>query len=105
MAMPQNFGEEQVKLLLRCERAERRAAAVEEEMVEMARQNAREIATLKVRLAEKDAQLLGGFGGMSNLPLGDIGGAMAPADEFASHRASRPLSGGRRGQLAPLGGM
>ena len=51
--------EEQVKLLMRAERGERRAAAVEEEMTEMARRSAREIANLKLRLAEKEAQLMG----------------------------------------------
>ena len=39
---------------MRAERAERRAAAMEEEMTEMARANARELAALKLRIAEKE---------------------------------------------------
>ena len=94
-------------MLLRCERAERRAAAVEEEMTEMARQSAREIAGLKVKLAEKDAQLMGGFGPSSNLALGDV----PRSDDYGhdyGHMSSEPPpggrlgSGGRRRQLEPL---
>lgn len=68
-AAPQHYyaSEEQVKLLMRAERAERRAAAVEEEMTDMARQNAREIASLKLKLSERDAQLAGGFGSAANI--------------------------------------
>jgi len=53
--------EEQVKLVMRTEQAERRATATEAEMAENARKYAREIAALKVRLAEKEAESLGGF--------------------------------------------
>ena len=70
--VPMQVTEEQVKLLMRAERGERRAAAVEEEMTEMARRSAREIANLKLRLAEKEAQLMGGFGSSANLVLGEL---------------------------------
>jgi hypothetical protein len=45
-----------------CPQAERRAMATEEELADAARKYAREIATLKLKLAEKEAELLGGFG-------------------------------------------
>ena len=63
--------EEQVKLLMRAEKAERRAAALEDEMQEMARQNGREVAKLKMKLAESDAMGKGGFGSAANLQLGE----------------------------------
>ncbi len=50
--------DEQVRLQLRAERAERRADAVENEMTELARESAKELAALKLRLSEKDAKLL-----------------------------------------------
>ena len=53
-----------MKLLIRAERSERRSAAVEEEMMEMARTHAREVAALKLQLAEKEAQLMGGAQGI-----------------------------------------
>ncbi|KAG8458463.1 hypothetical protein KFE25_004341 [Diacronema lutheri] len=58
--------EEHVKLVMRAEQAERRATATEAEMADAARSYAREIAGLKVRLAEKEAELLGGFGAPHN---------------------------------------
>ena len=72
---PAFASEEQVKLLMRAERAERRSAAIEEEMTEMARSNAREIAALKVKLAERDSQLAGATGLGGSLG-GSIGGSM-----------------------------
>jgi hypothetical protein len=48
-----------------------RAAATEAEMAETAKKYAREITGLKVRLAEKDAELLGGFGGFERGGFGD----------------------------------
>jgi len=81
--MPSSVTEEQVKLLMRAEKSERRAAAVEEEMTEMARRSAREIAALKLKLAEKEAQLMGGFGSSANLVLGELpGGAEGGGDDF-----------------------
>ena len=103
--------EEQVKLLMRAERAERRAAAVEEEMTEMARKNAREIAALKLRVAEKEAQLMGGFGSSANLVLGELpaAGEATPEPGGISREGStrsvrlpprHPSSGGPR-RLSP----
>ena len=96
--------EEQVKLLMRAERAERRASAIEEEMTEAARQNAREIANLKLKLAEKEAQLMGGFGSSANLVLGELPGlgnsdeprrdrgGLPPRHPSAARAGSRPAS-------------
>ena len=104
--------EEQVKLLMRAERAERRASAIEEEMTEAARQNAREIANLKLKLAEKEAQLMGGFGSSANLVLGELPG-LGNSDEPRRDRGGLPPrhpSGGARRQSPrldplPTGGM
>lgn len=98
-APPPNYAsEEQVKLLMRAERAERRAAAVEEEMTEMARQNAREIAALKLKLSEKDAQIAGGFGSSSALMLNDLS-MSGPQEELRRSMSERP---GERTLLQPL---
>jgi len=85
---------------MRAERAERRSAAVEEEMTDMARQNAREIASLKLRISEKDAQLAGGFGSSSALMLGELGASGTQEElrrPYAEHRPPRgPHSAPRR---------
>jgi len=100
---PSYASEEQIKLLMRAERSERRAAAVEEEMTEMARQNAREIAALKLKISEKDAQIAGGFGSNSALMLSELS-MSGPQDDLnrsygdrhGDRPLLRPLSAGRR---------
>ena len=52
--------DEQIRLQLRAERAERRAEAVEQEMTDLARESAQEIASLKLKLSEREAKLLSG---------------------------------------------
>ena len=42
-------------------------------MLEVSRRCAREIAGLRAKLAEKDAQLMGGFGSVSNMILQEYG--------------------------------
>ncbi|KAL1525783.1 hypothetical protein AB1Y20_020625 [Prymnesium parvum] len=93
---PSAEAEEQVRLLVRTEKSERRAAALEEEMMEMSRLHAREVASLKLKIAEKDAQLMGGFGSNANLELGEL--PTAPAAVPAAERALPPRhpSGGSR---------
>ncbi|WZN60985.1 hypothetical protein HKI87_03g25190 [Chloropicon roscoffensis] len=48
-------------MTMRAEKAEVRAMAARNELIEATKRFAHEISTLKARLAEKDAQLLGGF--------------------------------------------
>lgn len=69
---PGRGGEEHAKLLFKAQKAERRAAALEEEMQEMARANGREVAALKMKLAEAEARAQGGFGSAANLVLGEL---------------------------------
>ena len=54
--------DERVALTLRLEKSEANAIASNNEMLEVSRKAAREIASLRAKLAEKDAQLMGGFG-------------------------------------------
>ena len=55
-----------------------------------ARRYAREIAMLKTRLAEKDAQLMGGFGALSNLQLGGSRGWLGDLPDPEQILASLP---------------
>ena len=64
---------ERVALTLRSEKAEANAIASNNEMLEVSRRVAREIAGLRAKLAEKDAQLMGGFGSVSNMILQEYG--------------------------------
>ena len=64
---------ERVALTLRSEKAEANAIASNNEMLEVSRRCAREIAGLRAKLAEKDAQLMGGFGSVSNMILQEYG--------------------------------
>ncbi|GLI66832.1 hypothetical protein VaNZ11_010809 [Volvox africanus] len=59
--------EEKTAALLRAEYAEGAAEAAQNELMEVTRKYAREIAALKTRLAEKDAAMMGGFGGLDAL--------------------------------------
>jgi len=103
--------EETAKLLMRAEKAERRAAALEEEMTEMARANGRESATLKMKLAEADAQLKGGFGSAANLVLGELPmpaalapAALAPATDLPPLPPRLPSGGSSQRRSTPPGG-
>ena len=88
--------EEQVKLLMRAERAERRASAIEEEMTEAARQNAREIANLKLKLAEKEAR---------RKSAERRAASRKAAEEFANEELDEaPKPRRRRGSVAALRG-
>lgn len=110
--MPRVNAEEQVKLLMRAEKAERRMAALEEEMQEMARANGREVAGLKMRLAEAQAQSKGGFGSAANFMLGELtpsgtvsdvpvlDGAGGGPPPLGSSRRSTPPANTRLGPLA-----
>ena len=64
--------DERVALTLRLEKSEANAIASNNEMLEVSRRCAREIAGLRAKLAEKDAQLMGGFGSVSNMILHDM---------------------------------
>eukprot|EP00854_Cymbomonas_tetramitiformis_P001281 gene1281-1866_t len=67
--------EDKMKLVLRSEKAEARAVASTNEMQEVAKRTAREIAGLKTRIAEKDAQLMGGFGSARRAHGAELGRA------------------------------
>ena len=100
--------EEVAKLLMRAEKSERRAAALEEEMTEMARANGREVAALKMKVAEAEAGASGGFGSAANLALGELpGDPLAPPSDLPPPPLPRPPSGSSRrqtptGRLAPV---
>lgn len=111
--------EEHVKLLMRAEKAERRAAALQQAMEEGTREHAKEVAALRMRLAEAEARSAGGFGAPANLVLGeltppgtanvaDLPGMRAPPAIAppppplgGSRRSTPPNSGGRLAPLAP----
>lgn len=111
--------EDGVKLRMRAEKAERRAAALEDEMQEMARQNGKEVAKLKMRLAEAQASAThgnlllgevtppGSAGALSSVGLPDVtdgglgGGGLAKAPPLGSSRRATPPPNKR---LDPLGG-
>ena len=63
---------ERIALTLRAEKAEANAIASNNEMLEVSRRSAREIAGLRAKLAEKDAQLMGGFGSVANMVLQEM---------------------------------
>jgi len=100
--------EEVAKLLMRAEKAERRAASLEEEMTEMARVNGRETAALKMKLAESEAQAMGGFGSASNLVLGELtplGALPPPAADLPPLLPRLPSGGASQRRSTPPGGM
>ena len=104
--------EELVRMTMRAENAERRVAALEEELTQMARKHGKEVAALKLKMAEKDAQLMGGFGSAANLALGELGPPRTPAAddpllaglvaEGGSRGGSRPGSRPGRKKTPPL---
>lgn len=90
--------EEVARLLMRAEKSERRAAALEEEMTDMARSHGREIAALKMKVAEAEAAAKGGFGSAANLALGEL--PPAPRPPSGSMRRNTPP--GPAGRLHPI---
>ena len=90
--------DERVALTLRLEKSEANAIASNNEMLEVSRRCAREIAGLRAKLAEKDAQLMGGFGSVSNMILADMPAPprLSTMEPMPSQYrpASRPESGG-----------
>lgn len=61
-----------MELQVRVEAAENRASAAEAEMLDVSNRCAREVSGMKIKLAEKDAQLAGGFGSQTNLVLDEL---------------------------------
>ena len=73
-------------------------------MLEVSRRCAREIAGLRAKLAEKDAQLMGGFGSVSNMILQEYGTVgrlttMEPVQEYHHEEAADPRQVGSRDNL------
>lgn len=90
--------EEKMAMMMRCEIAEARAVASTNELVEATQRYAKEISVLKAKLAEKEAQLMGGFGSLANLALGE----MPRVVPFP--RGSTPPGRKSPGALKPLDG-
>ncbi|GMH43473.1 hypothetical protein BSKO_11395 [Bryopsis sp. KO-2023] len=63
--------QERLEAMMRWEKAEATAIAAQNELLETTKRYAREAAQLKARLAEKDAQLMGGFGALSSIGFHD----------------------------------
>lgn len=87
--------EEMVRLQMKLEKAERRASALEDELQEMARAHGKDVAALKMKLAEAHAQAAGGFGTAANLALGEFSPAFgvmgsAPAEANAGYGVGMP---------------
>ena len=95
--------EELAKLLMRAEKSERRAAALEEEMTEMARNHGKEVAGLKMKVAEAEAGANGGFGSAANLALGELPGPALAPSEAPPMPPPRPPSGSTRRATPPAG--
>ena len=89
----------QLALTMRSEKAEVRAIAARNELIEASKRFAHEIALLKSRLAEKDAQLIGGFGRVT----GTLPGAPHALKPFASHSLAEGYGGPGLGK--PLGSV
>ena len=79
---------DRVSLTLRAEKAEAQAIASNNEMLEVSRRCAREIAGLRAKLAEKDAQLMGGFGSVANMVLCLLYTSPSPRDATLSRMPS-----------------
>ena len=83
-----------VAATIRAEKADTKAIIARNEMIEMAKRHAQEVAGLKARIAEKDAQLMGGFGSLANLSLGEM-----PAP--AGRKLPAPPGAGAKGRPVP----
>lgn len=83
-----------VAATIRAEKADTKAIIARNEMIEMAKRHAQEVAGLKARIAEKDAQLMGGFGSLANLSLGEM-----PAP--AGRKLPAPPGVGAKGRPVP----
>lgn len=87
------LAEDRLVVLMRAEQAEARLQALNSEMMDLTKRYGKEIAALKSRLAEKEAQIQGGFGSFADLALGRVpaNGAAGPAGP------SMPVAGGGGG--------
>ncbi|KAL0028719.1 hypothetical protein WJX79_002030 [Trebouxia sp. C0005] len=86
----EEFESERLSASMRAEKAEASAIAAQHELIDVTKRYAREIAMLKTRLAEKDAQLMGGFGALSNMQLGGSQGWLGVLHDPDSIAASLP---------------
>ncbi|DBA84734.1 TPA: hypothetical protein ACH3X1_005983 [Trebouxia sp. C0004] len=86
----EEFESERLSASMRAEKAEASAIAAQHELIDVTKRYAREIAMLKTRLAEKDAQLMGGFGALSNMQLGGSQGWLGGLPDPDSIAASLP---------------
>ncbi|GIL58290.1 hypothetical protein Vafri_13367 [Volvox africanus] len=111
--------EEKTAAILRAEYAEGAAEAAQNELMEVTRKYAREIAALKTRLAEKEAAIMGGFGGLDALStrseppfpafpsspaLSDTAGLATASVGSPSSTSRRRLQGPRRNAVPPSSG-
>ncbi|MEW5309907.1 MAG: hypothetical protein WDW38_001750 [Sanguina aurantia] len=95
--------------VLRAERSQAGAHASRAEMMDVTKRYAREIAELKTRLAEKDAQLMGGFGSLDMMVHGEL--PLPPLAALGSkppvgipvHDRRQPGSPSLLRQFAPFG--
>eukprot|EP00741_Cyanophora_paradoxa_P023034 tig00021534_g22244.t1 len=95
---------QRVALVMRAEKAETRLAAVENQMADNARRFGKEISVLKMRLAEKEAALAGGFGSLSKMALDEMPAALkAPSLPQTPQQVLRSSGSFRRAGLEPLG--
>jgi len=96
--------EEVARLLMRAEKSERRAAALEEEMTDMARSHGREIAALKMKVAEAEAAAKGLRLRRQPRPRRAAARAEAALGQYAPQhaaRAGRPPASDCRGANGP----
>ncbi|EFJ45230.1 hypothetical protein VOLCADRAFT_94413 [Volvox carteri f. nagariensis] len=96
--------EERTASQLRAEYAEGAAEAAQSELAEVTRKCAREIAALKTRLAEKDAAMMGGFGGLEQLSTRSEPPfpAFPPPPALPSSQSAVPSPTGPAAAPAPL---
>ena len=89
----------QLAMTMRAEKAEVRAMAARNELIDATKRFAHEISTLKARLAEKDAQLLGGVGPLANNYSTTTNASRSLATPVSSHSQLDPINfGSERGQ-------
>ncbi|QDZ19496.1 hypothetical protein HOP50_03g20130 [Chloropicon primus] len=88
----------QLAMTMRAEKAEVRAMAARNELIEATKRFAHEISTLKARLAEKDAQLLGGF----NAKFGPLSNNFSTTTNASRALLTNPPVVGSHEALDPL---
>lgn len=96
---------EALTMRMHAERAEARAEAAHSELREFSKKSAREIAQLKVLLAERDAQLMGTGGGRGSYGSYGRGGAEGafdgPYDTLLPRQQPQLQGGGGYGMVSP----